>query len=486
MLRLVVPFAGFALALALRLATLDRREPWLDEALTQFALSLGWADLIADRLAAGHSPAYFLALKAAGFDPAQVLPLRLASTVCDAAACGVLGAAVQRVSGARAALIGMAFYAASPVLIGWAQNARPYALMMLCLAIGLYGAVGLLSADRRRGDAAAFALGLAGAAITLSAGAIAAALVLLAPLLRPGARAWPPAWRRAAWLPLLGIVTMIVAVTAPAVQTQAPTYWTERVASFGPEALAALARGLVMGDRLAAAEAQALLGVIPWQVVTLVAGALIALGIGRALRDLRHRPALLPFAVLALGYPALLLGLSLGTSLLIPRYVLPGLSAALMLAGIGFAQLSRRRHGPALTAAALVAFAALALHHARALGVTRHPVPGQVAAVVLADPAPGTQLFRAPGDWIGFDTMAEVLPHALGPAPNPRVTEAAPPRVRAALGQGPVFLALHEGPWRARYAAALPTPDCLWTFGPAVLAYWGKARADCQQRGLSE
>ncbi len=74
--------------------------------------------------------------------------------------------------------------------------------------------------------------------------------------------------------------------------------------------------------------------------------------------------------------------------------------------------------------------------------------------------------------------MAEVLPRALGPSPNPRVIEAAPDALPAVLA-GPTFLVLHEALWRDRYRTALPRPDCLWRSGPAVLAYWGAPRRDC-------
>jgi hypothetical protein len=470
--------AGFALALALRLATLDRREVWIDEALTQFALSLDWSALIADRLAAGHSPFYFLLLKALGLDPGHVLPLRALAALLDATACTLLGATVLRIAGTRAALFGMLLYAASPVLIAWGQNARPYALMMAFLALGLFGAAGLLgTANRNRADAMCFAIGLTGAALTLTAGAIAALIVAVTTF-----SATPKHQQRtllpALTPPLAALAVMAVMVTTPAVRSQSQTYWTERVAPFGAEALVSLLRGLTLGDRLSQGEVQHVLGIIPWQAATVFALAALGVAIAAAVPVLRRAPALLPFAALSLVYPVLLLALSLSTSLLIPRYFLPALGPTLMIAGIGLAVLSRRRWGRAPVAAALTVCTILAVHHALSLGPRRSDAPRKLAAIVLSDPAPGTTLLRAPGDWVGFDTMAEILPRALGPAPNPRVIEAAPDAIPDVLA-GPAFLVLHEALWRDVYRAALPRPDCLWPSGPAILAYWGSPRDDC-------
>jgi hypothetical protein len=96
----VFGLTGFALALALRLASLDHRTLWVDEALTQYAVSLDWAALMRDRIAAGHSPLYFLAMKALGIAPGDIHALRIASALMDSAACGVLGRRWRALSGA--------------------------------------------------------------------------------------------------------------------------------------------------------------------------------------------------------------------------------------------------------------------------------------------------------------------------------------------------------------------------------------------------
>src|SRR5262249_25043355 len=50
-----------AAALALRTAALGRADLWADEVQTLHAVSLGWGDLVADRLRAGHAPPWFAA-----------------------------------------------------------------------------------------------------------------------------------------------------------------------------------------------------------------------------------------------------------------------------------------------------------------------------------------------------------------------------------------------------------------------------------------
>ncbi len=473
----VLLLAGFVAALLVRLASLDARQVWIDEAFTQFALSLDWRDLIADRLSAGHSPLYFVLLKALGFDPASILPLRAASAVMDAAACTIFGATVLRIKGRRAAALGMALYALSPLLLVWSQNARPYAMMMLALAIGIHGAAAVIGAAQRYGgnrrESVVMALGLTLAALTLTAGAIAVLLVILVPLAVSPLRQEPEGWLKASILPLVGVAAMASAVSLPAAVLQSGTYWTDRAAPFSLGVLADLARALIVGDRFRPDELPLVLGTVPGWWATILGGLLFGWGAFRGLRDLRRTPALLPFASLAVAYPLVLIVLSTSTSLLIPRYFLPALGPALMLAGAGLATV-RGRAGAWLAAGTLLAASLLALNQSLVQGPQHRPDLIRAADLILAGREPGTTLFRAPDDGVGFDLMAILLPRALGPDPNPKVTAASPTDLARALTERrPAWLVTRTETWNA-YKALVPAPDCLLADGGTTLAYWGR------------
>ena len=136
----LIILGAITLAFAARCASIDVRQVWLDEALTQYAVSLDWSGLMANRISAGHSPFYFLAMKTVGLDGSDLRALRIASAAMDSLAAGVFAMAVTRCAGVRAGVFAALFYALNPLLLFWGQNARPYGMLMMWLAIGSAGA----------------------------------------------------------------------------------------------------------------------------------------------------------------------------------------------------------------------------------------------------------------------------------------------------------------------------------------------------------
>lgn len=481
-----IGLAGTALAAGLRIASLGVRPVWLDEALTLHALSLDWTALVTERISAGHSPVYFLAMKAIGLDGGNLLHVRLASAMMDSLACGLLAAAVVRVAGARAGAIAAVFYALNPLVMYWGQNARPYGMLMMWIALAIHGASGLISRAAQgplsRADAMTLSMGLAGAAATLTAGTIAAALVAVSPFATHALRAdraFRVLWARALILPGLVAIAMVALVSLPHAEAMQGVYWTGRYAPASLRSAGIILLETVAGDRYAQiAPAFASQGGIV--VLALSVLALLLSCAAQPLRTLPQRSGLLPLVVLAVAYPAILLGVSLSTSLMVARYFLPAVAALLMLAAIGAAGLSRTRTGSALLCITISGLAVLALNQSLNSGWPRDPVARQMSGLILALPHPGTRVFVDPSDDVGMALQTDLLierPHA---TTFPTIEIAVPDRVKAAIAGGaPVFLGIETRFWNQGFAAALPVPVCQWTVGGAVLAYWAPRPAAC-------
>src|SRR6056297_1401755 len=122
--------AVFAAALALRLSGLGAAAVSLDEVYTQFAASRDWPVLVLDRASRGHMPTYFALAKLTVPDMSDLVALRRPGAVADALAAAILAAGIGRLAGLPAGLWAGALYASGPSFVIWAQNARPYGLLM--------------------------------------------------------------------------------------------------------------------------------------------------------------------------------------------------------------------------------------------------------------------------------------------------------------------------------------------------------------------
>lgn len=125
------------LAAALRMARIDAREPWLDEACTALISGRDLSDLAEVFTGESNPPLYYALLlawqKVAGNAP---WALRLPSVLAGVALVPMVWAFARRVgAGSVAALAGAFLAAASPVLLFYSLEARAY-LLLWCLAFG--------------------------------------------------------------------------------------------------------------------------------------------------------------------------------------------------------------------------------------------------------------------------------------------------------------------------------------------------------------
>ncbi|MEE4120007.1 MAG: hypothetical protein V2I65_13400 [Paracoccaceae bacterium] len=472
----------FAVALALRLAGLGVAAVSLDEVYTQFAASRDWTGMVLDRASRGHMPTYFALVKATVPDMTDLVALRLPGALADAGAAAILAAGIGRVAGLPAGLWAGALYATGPALVIWAQNARPYGLLMALVVAGLVAAMAMV---RQRGEGRparlAFAASWAGAVFTLTGGILAYLAVVLTPRVagRLGAQRLADArfrrrWRRAAVVPSVVAGLAYLAVSRPHVyEGGVGGFWVEEYRPFGLRSLAELVGDLLGGRLRHIAPAQ-----LPQPVETLLlaamAVAVAALALGGARRG-RGLPALWPVIGLAVGFALVMVTASAVSSLLLDRYFLPAWAAVLALAAVGLARLPAPAQ--AVTGCTLVAASA-----------------GFALASAYADPGPGRQYREMAAAIEGsghgdariiagepFTALRrDILSLRLdSPAlPRPDVHGDSPERVARALEAGaPAFLAVSPAEWRETYRALLPPAPCGLETEAGVLVWLGEA--DC-------
>ena len=471
-------FAVFAAALALRLKGLGSAAVSLDEVYTQFAVSRDWLGMVLDRASRGHMPTYFALAKVTVPDVADITALRRPGAVADALAAAILAGGIARLVSLPAGFWAGTFYATGPAFVIWAQNARPYGLLMACIAIGLIAAMALASrasqpasrADIRAGRA--FSLGWAGAVFTLTGGIVAYLAVVLTPRLRGGplsAAAFRARWRRAALLPSGLAVFGYLAVSRPHVyEGGVGGFWVEDFRPFGADGLAEL------GFALAGGRLRDLAPILPptgeAAALTLMLAAFLALAVAGGLRA-RTLPALWPLLGLALGFTCVMLAASAVSSLLLDRYFLPAWAAILALAALGLARL------PALVQALIglpLAGASLAFALASA---EADPGPGaSYARLAAAIEASGHREAEILADEIFSDLRRDILTLRLGEPelPRPNMRGASPERLSAALeADAPAFLAVSGAAWDATYRAMAPEDACTLRAAGAVLVWLG-------------
>ena len=149
----VALFAAAA-ALALRLPTLALLPPWGDEVFTLNAVALPPFEMMSERMHKMHSPTYYWALQLLQLDGRSLFLLRLPSALADSAGAALTALVAYRLGGWRAGVILALFYAAMPVMLEEAQDARPNAFLFGFLGLLLWSAARL--ADHPRLAAGAF------------------------------------------------------------------------------------------------------------------------------------------------------------------------------------------------------------------------------------------------------------------------------------------------------------------------------------------
>jgi len=164
---------AFLACLALRLPALGDLPLWLDEILTVETIRRPWLDLVQDRIARGHVPTYFAFMKLIVPGDASEWILRLPSALFDCAAGGVVALIAARLAGWRCAVPAALLYATFPILIIYAQEARPYAAQLFFTTLAMYGQIMVLRGEGslRRSFALA-TVGSLGAILVIPAGAV--------------------------------------------------------------------------------------------------------------------------------------------------------------------------------------------------------------------------------------------------------------------------------------------------------------------------
>jgi mannosyltransferase len=480
----LLPLAAGVLvaALAMRLTGLGVAAVSLDEVYTQFAASRDWAGMVIDRASRGHMPTYFALVKATVPDVADPIALRLPSALADAAAAAILAAGIGRVAGLPAGLWAGALYATGPAFVIWAQNARPYGLLMALVAVGLVAAMAMV---RQRGEGRparlAFAAGWAGAVFTLTGGILAYLAVVLTPRVagRLGGQRLTDAgfrrrWRRAAVFPSVVAGLAYLAVSRPHVyEGGVGGFWVAEYRPFGVASLAELG-GDLLGGRLRHVASVHLTQPVETGLLAAMALAVAALAVagGRRVRDL---PALWPVIGLAVGFTFLMVAASVVSSLLLDRYFLPAWAAVLALAGIGLARLPGLAQA-AIGGALVAVSTALALASALADPDPGPQYGGMAAAIEGSGHGDARILAGAPFTALRRDILSLRLDAP--ELPRPDFHGDSPERVARALEAGaPAFLAVSPAEWRDVYRTLLPPAPCGLETEAGVLVWLGEA--DC-------
>jgi len=159
--------ALLALGVFLRVHGVADHELWIDEYGTWWAVAGDGPGEVAHRVLAvqGQSPLYYLLVRAsvavAGVGP---LALRLPSLLCGVLLLVLALPLAQRAFGdRRMVLASLAAFAVNERLVFYSQEARPYALALLCAAASCLAYLALLEDPRRRAARAGYLLATAGA-----------------------------------------------------------------------------------------------------------------------------------------------------------------------------------------------------------------------------------------------------------------------------------------------------------------------------------
>ncbi|MDV7142482.1 hypothetical protein R3X27_07280 [Tropicimonas sp. TH_r6] len=489
---LLLALATFALALTIRLLGVDLREPWLDEIYSQFAISRDWFGLAKDRITRGHSPLYFALMKALGIDGANIVAMRTASAIFDSAGAAILAAALALHVNRPAALFFGFFYAWSPLAVHWAQNARPYGLLIFFLAIGLTGAMGLLatlgrdSADATQRPRRLFAFGFSMASLTITAGIFAFLSTALLPFLLPRTRrdkAFLQRWKQALKVPGIVAVLAYFIVSGPHIARNVDGYWAEKYNTLGLEGLGNLWVSAVIDVDPAVALTR--LSIAPelappliWTISILLVS-FVAIG----LTACRTRPGLLALAFLMIGYTFLMICVSAWTSVLVPRYFLPPWIALLALAATGMAAArSRTRWSWLAIAPLMLVFATLGFLKATQPGVPQDRALAPVAEIIALAPPETVRILYERTDGTRNKLIKELFPLRFGRAEldRPALSSWRLDRFTGARAEGQdIFAFVSEEKLAGILAETGETPACIHGFGDWHLAYWGRLDTIC-------
>jgi uncharacterized membrane protein len=380
---------------------------WGDETITADAIRANAVDLVINRYSVGHSPLYFLIAKAwmlmatgsEGLVWANEFLLRVPSLVFMGLAGGLLAAAASRAWGIAAGLLLLAMWLTNSFIAYYSIEARPYALLVLFLAITIWSATRLWLAKSQpplRNFVAISVLAPALAAATMPLGAVAAIAMEACGVCNMSDDPFARFWRRRAFL---SITTTVVtfAVFMPTIMNRAAS-WVDEPLSL--RTLGQVANNIYLNDWYSARHGY----------LVLIASLAILLFAIRALaiawRELPVRMA----AGLAVLCPAALIALSTKASLMSPRYFIPAVPGLLVLAAASVANGPGRNAWPAAAAVTILAMVMTLAFHSPPL--TRLFTP-ELQLALIEKLKPGG-LTGGTSSWFVKKTLNYYLPRYTG------------------------------------------------------------------------
>jgi mannosyltransferase len=292
-----------ALGAALRFGTIASQGYWFDEAFTVNIVSLGPLDLLNQLVETENSPPSYYLL-AAGWERllgSDAVALRSLSALLGTTMIPVVYAAGTTLGSRRVALVAAMLTAASPLLIWYSQEARPYAFLALLSAVSFLAFVETLGRPTSRW----LWLWALASALALSTHYLAAPLVVTEALWLLGTH---PGSRRRVMLASGAVGAAGLALAPLALAQGNLTSWISRLAL--EDRLAQVAQHFVVGMN-APSEPVAALAVLA------VAGA-ASYGFAGA-EPATRRSMAVPAGVLAIAFGAVLVGALVGADYLISR-----------------------------------------------------------------------------------------------------------------------------------------------------------------------
>ena len=140
--------AVLVLGCATRLYHIGSMPYWLDEVTTVHRSSLSFWAMVHDSLLAHHLPSYFWIASLSGIYGLGESALRLPSAIFGGATAAMLYIIGMRAGGWKAGLVAGLLMALSPLQVQYGQEARSYTFVMLMMAVGLWGLVEIARAPR--------------------------------------------------------------------------------------------------------------------------------------------------------------------------------------------------------------------------------------------------------------------------------------------------------------------------------------------------
>ncbi|MCB8883495.1 glycosyltransferase family 39 protein [Acidisoma cellulosilytica] len=140
--------AILALGCVTRLYHIGSMPYWLDEVTTVRRSSLSFGAMVQDSLMAHHLPSYFWIASLSGHYGLGEGVLRVPSAIFGGASAAVLYLVGARAGGWKAGLVAGLLLALSPLQVQYGQEARSYTFVMLMMAVGLWGLVEIARAPR--------------------------------------------------------------------------------------------------------------------------------------------------------------------------------------------------------------------------------------------------------------------------------------------------------------------------------------------------